>query len=132
MEDPEQVSMLRPRQGADLIEVMKALRGGAYVAAMVLLRHPAHDHGSGPSWFRRAVAPILWSGFLAAAALEVLALVLADPQELRWAATTVGWPLIAIHVAGFLVLWLLASAASLLAFLGYLAVGAWKVRTRLR
>lgn len=99
-----------------------------------MARHsdPVHAGGFGPSWPRRAVAPILVSGFIAAIGLEVLALMLADPQELRWAAQAAGWPPVAIAVVGFLLLWLLASAASLLGFLGYLAVGAWKVRTRLR
>jgi hypothetical protein len=67
-----------------------------------------------------------------AVVLELLALLLADPTELRWAALVKGWPLIAICVAAFLLFWVVASAASLLGYLGWLVIGAWRVRTRLR
>jgi len=83
-------------------------------------------------WLRTAPARIVASGLAGAIVVEVLALLLADPAELRWAAAAKGWPLPAVHVVAFLVFWALASAASLLAYLGWLVVGTWKVRTRLR
>ncbi|HEY1230405.1 MAG TPA: hypothetical protein VGF26_24110 [Ramlibacter sp.] len=85
-----------------------------------------------PSHRRAAAAWIVRAGFLGAIVVEVLAILLADPAELRWAAAAKGWPLPALHVAAFLVFWALASAACLLGYLCWLAVGAWKVRTRLR
>lgn len=98
---------------------------------MRFLLHPARVAGT-PAWLRGTAASIVASGFLAAIALELLALMLVDMQELRWAAQAKGWPLAAVHAAAFLVLWGLGSAASLVGYLGWLVVGAWKVRTRLR
>lgn len=101
-----------------------------------MLRHAHRSHlvhSSRPPWPRRgAAAAIAGSGFVGAVVLELLALLLADPVELRWATLAKGWSPWAIHLAAFLVFWAVASAASLLGYLGWLAVGAWKVRTRLR
>ena len=81
---------------------------------------------------RGTPARIVGSGLVGAIVLEALALVLADPAELHWAALAKGWPLPAVHVAAFLLFWAVASAASLLGYLGWLVLGAWRVRTRLR
>lgn len=99
---------------------------------MLLRTRPASAVVPGAAWLRAAAGRIVWSGFLAAVLLEGLAILVADPLEVRWGAQAMGWPAIALWAAAFLLLWILASALSLFGFVAWLVVGAWKVRSRLR
>jgi hypothetical protein len=61
-------------------------------------------------WTQRLMG-VAWPAFMAACLLEVIVFAVADPLELQWAGSPLGWSRQAVYTAAFFVFWAVSFAA---------------------
>lgn len=71
-----------------------------------------------PTRLRHRLMSVLWSGFLAAAVLEVVVFALVDPEDLRWfGGDALDLTPRAVYTLGFFAFWAICSVGAALAVL---------------